>query len=76
MTYFLGIYRIKFTLLKGVYKANVAIMEWAKANGIVWDIDDKDGAEWWKSRVEWYFNDPAVDPDPKNYKTELTFMVR
>lgn len=61
---------------KGVYKANVEIIEWAKANGVVWDTSDKDGVEWWKSRVEWYFNDPALDPDPKKYKTELTFMVR
>ncbi len=61
---------------KGIYKANVAIIEWAQANGIVWKTSQVNGKEWWESRVEWYFNDPAVDPDPKSYKTELTFMVQ
>ena len=60
---------------KGVYKANVAIIEWARENKIPWKVTKKAGAEWWDSRVEWYFNDPAVDPDPKKYRTELTFMV-
>ena len=60
---------------KGVYKANVAIIEWAKTNGVVWKTSTKKGAEWWVSRVEWYFSDPAGEPDPKKYKTELTFMV-
>jgi len=60
---------------KGVYKANVAIIEWAKTNGIGWKTSTIDGVEWWDSRVEWYFNDPATDKDPKKYKTELTFRV-
>ena len=60
----------------GVYKANVIMMEWGAKNNIAWDISAIDGVEWWKSRVEWYYNDPAVDPDPHNYKTDLTFMVR
>ena len=60
---------------KGVYKANVEMIEWAAENAIPWKIDTKAGVEWWDSRVEWYFNDPAVDPDPETYRTELTFMV-
>ena len=60
---------------KGVYKANVAMIEWAVENSIVWRTTSKAGVEWWDSRVEWYFNDPATDPDPQQYQTELTFMV-
>jgi effector-binding domain-containing protein len=60
---------------KGVYKANVAIIEWAKENGIAWNVSNKAGVEWWDSRVEWYLSDPNADPDPKKYLTELTFMV-
>ena len=60
---------------KGVYKANVVLIEWAIENGIVWKTENRDGVEWWDSRVEWYFNDPAVDPDPQKYRTELTFRV-
>ena len=60
---------------KGVYKANVDMIEWAAKNGITWKTAAKDGAEWWDARVEWYFNDPAVDPNPETDLTELTFMV-
>jgi effector-binding domain-containing protein len=60
---------------KGVYQANVAIIEWAKTNGVTWKTSTKKGVEGWASRVEWYFSDPAVEHDPKKYKTELTFMV-
>jgi effector-binding domain-containing protein len=59
----------------GIYKANVALIEWAKANGVVWKTSSAEGKEWWDSRVEWYFSDPQTDPDPKQYQTELTFLV-
>ena len=59
----------------GVYKANVAIVEWAKANGIVWKLENKDGVEWWDARLEIYWSDPDIDKDPNQYRTELAFMV-
>lgn len=60
---------------KGVFKANVAIIEWAKQNGLVWETYSKEGVEWWSSRVEWYLSDPDTETDPKKYQTELTFLV-
>lgn len=60
----------------GVYLANVKIVEWAKANQIVWDTTPVDGVEVWASRVEWYLSDPATDRDPQNYRTELTFKLK
>lgn len=59
----------------GVYEANVALVEWAKANGIIWKTSEVDGADWWAGRVEWYLSDPETEPDPEKYQTELTFMV-
>jgi effector-binding domain-containing protein len=60
---------------KGVYKANEAIIEWAKTNGIAWKTAISDGVEWWDSRVEWYLSDLKTEPDSQKYQTELTFMV-
>ena len=60
----------------GIYKANVAIVEWAKENKIKWSITKKKGVEWWDGRTEFYFSDPAVEKDPKKFKTELAFMVK
>ena len=60
---------------KGIYKANVVIVEWGKQNNIPWKTENIAGVDWWDSRVEWYFNDPATDPNPQKYRTELTFRA-
>jgi effector-binding domain-containing protein len=61
---------------KGIYKATVALLNWAKENKIVWNTSTKNGSEWWNGRVERYLTDPAREPDPKKYQTELAFLVR
>lgn len=61
---------------KGVYKANVALIEWAQANKIKWSITKKKGVECWDGRVEIYLTDPAKEKDTKKFKTELAFMVK
>ena len=60
---------------KGVFKANVAIIEWAQTNKIKWSITKKKGVEWWNGRVEIYLTDPAKEKDPSKFKTELAFIV-
>ena len=61
---------------KGIYKATVALLEWAMENKIKWDTSKKKGVEWWNGRAEFYFSDPAVDKDPSKYETELAFLVK
>ena len=61
---------------KGVYKANVAMMEWAQQNKIKWSLQKKKGVEWWDGRVEIYWTDPAKEKDASKYKTELAIMVK
>ena len=61
---------------KGVYKANVVMVEWAKENKVKWSITKKKGIEWWDGRVEYYLSDPSFEKDPKKFKTELAFMVK
>jgi hypothetical protein len=39
----------------------VAIIEWAKADGIVQRTSTQDGMEWCDSRVEWYLSGPDLD---------------
>ena len=59
----------------GVFKANVAMMEWAMEKDIVWQISTKDKVEWWGARMEIYLTDPASEPDPNKWQTELAFLV-
>jgi len=61
---------------KGIYKATVALLDWAKENGIVWNTATKNGVEWWNGRAEWYLTDPAQETDMKKYQTELAFLTK
>ncbi len=61
---------------KGIYKATVALIEWANENHIVWSTSIKNDIEWWNGRVEFYLSDPDLEKDPKKYQTELAFLVK
>lgn len=61
---------------KGIYRATVALLEWARENKIKWGTSKEKGVEWWNGRAEFYFSDPAVDKDPSKYETELAFLVK
>jgi effector-binding domain-containing protein len=61
---------------KGIFKATVALLDWAKENKIVWNTSKKRGVEWWNGRTEFYLSDPSIDKDPKKYRTELAFLVK
>ena len=60
---------------EGVFKANVAMMEWAKEKDIAWQISTKDKVEWWGARMEIYLTDPASEPDSNKWQTQLAFLV-
>ena len=59
----------------GVFRANVAMMEWARENDIVWQITTKNNVEWWEARLEFYLTDPASEPDSNKWRAELAFLV-
>lgn len=61
---------------KGIYKATVALLDWAKDNRIKWDTTKKKGVERWNGRTEFYYSDPATEKDPKKFKTELAFLIK
>ena len=61
---------------KGIFKATLALLEWAKENTVKWDTSKKKGVEWWNGRAEFYFSDPATEKDPKKFQTELAFLVK
>ena len=61
---------------KGIFKATVALLDWAKENQIVWNTSTKNNAEWWNGRAEFYLSDPLSESDPKKYRTELAFLAK
>jgi len=50
------------------------LLAWGEANGVTWDATP-DQREW-AARIESYLTDPAEEPDPSRWRTELAFRVR
>jgi hypothetical protein len=44
-----------------------------KENGIVWQTSEEGKA--WGARIEAYLTDPAEEPDPQKWQTELAFLI-
>lgn len=61
---------------EGIFKATVALLDWAAEHKIPWDISKQNDNEWWNGRVEWYLTDPQKESDPEKYETELAFLIK
>jgi effector-binding domain-containing protein len=60
----------------GLMLATADLLAWADKNGIVWDRRQSSPTiEDWKARLEIYLTDPAEEPDPQKYVTELAFRL-
>lgn len=56
----------------GLVQANAALQQWAQERGISWQMDDDSR---WRGRVERYLTDPAQQPDPSEWETELAYLA-
>ncbi|MFC5826625.1 GyrI-like domain-containing protein [Nonomuraea insulae] len=52
-----------------------SMLEWAREQGLEWDMTEKDGAEHWGCRLELYNTNPMEEPDPANWDTDLRFRL-
>ena len=52
-----------------------ALLEWAAAQGLTWDVSAADGGERWGSRLEIYLTDPGEEPDMSKWQTQLAFRL-
>jgi effector-binding domain-containing protein len=55
--------------------ANAALIDWARARGLAWDVSQTDAGEKWSCRLEFYLTDPAQQPDMSKWQTELAFRL-
>jgi effector-binding domain-containing protein len=60
---------------EGLVSATAEFLDWAKQSHILWQTTLIDDVEWWEGRVEFYITDPAAEPDPQKWQTELAFLV-
>jgi effector-binding domain-containing protein len=51
------------------------LLAWAEENGVQWQAHATGNAEAWAGRFEFYLTDPAEEPDPEKWETELAFLA-
>ncbi len=55
--------------------ATKALLDWAAAQGLSWDMSPSADGERWGSRLEIYLTDPSEEPDMSKWVTQLAFRL-
>jgi effector-binding domain-containing protein len=56
-------------------RANEALIEWARANGVAWDRWDSDAGDTFRCRYEGYLTDQLVEPRKSHWLVELAIKI-
>jgi effector-binding domain-containing protein len=59
----------------GLVASNAALLGWAHEHEVALDCWDTDRGTAWRSRVEHYLTNPAAEPDPSKWETEVAFLT-
>lgn len=57
----------------GLVAANGALQDWAAQQGIA--LEHSPDGRRWHGRVEHYRTDPAAEPDPARWETEVAYLI-
>jgi effector-binding domain-containing protein len=52
------------------------LLQWAQAHGLEWDKSPAGDGEHWGCRLEIYLTNPAEQPDPAKWETQLAFRLK
>ncbi len=56
--------------------ANALLQAWARQQGIRFDTDETGQASVWRCRTETMLTDPRAEPDPRQHRTEIAYLMR
>jgi effector-binding domain-containing protein len=59
----------------GLIGVIASLREWARQEGLTWDMTNTPDGERWASRLEIYETDPADEPDMTKWTTQLAFRL-
>ncbi len=59
----------------GLMAANGMLLDWGKAQGLAWDQQATDQGDHFGARYESYIRDPANEPDPAKWETEVAMRL-
>ena len=54
-----------------LFEVNAVLVGWAKERGVVWDAETGPAGDRFAARVEYYHTDPAQNPDPATWVSEV-----
>jgi effector-binding domain-containing protein len=57
-------------------QSHAALQEWAAAQGLALDKAGEGRDAVWAARCETYLTDPAEQPDPEQWSTELAYLIK
>ncbi|MES1240964.1 MAG: GyrI-like domain-containing protein [Acidobacteriota bacterium] len=60
----------------GLVETTAALLDWAKRNGVAWNVRDDHNVTHWAGRVERYLVSPPLETDPSQWRTEISILVR
>lgn len=60
----------------GLIAGNAALLAWAGEHGIEFDRRAAPDGEAWVARIEQYLTDPAKEPDPAKWQTDIAILTR
>jgi effector-binding domain-containing protein len=60
---------------EGLVGANEALQEWGRTNGQRWAMTESADGDRFESRFESYLTDPAEEPDPQRWVTEVAYLI-
>jgi effector-binding domain-containing protein len=55
--------------------ATSALLDWAEARGLAWDVSQTDAGQSCGCRLESYLTNPPEQPDTSKWQTELAFRL-
>jgi effector-binding domain-containing protein len=56
--------------------AHMALEEWIKKKGLDDSLSGTEQKAVWRGRTEFYIVDESTDPNPDNWQTEITFLLK
>lgn len=59
-----------------LYKVNGALIDWSRAQGLEFDVDEKPDGDHFASRVEFYPNGPDDEPDRNKLITVVSIKLK
>jgi effector-binding domain-containing protein len=59
----------------GLVAATAGLLAWAERQGLAWDMTPTPAGERWGCRLEVYRTNPAEEPDPDKWETDLVLRL-